>query len=661
MENLAPPVTTPTLLKRYDVRDPVVYAPTVGEDPWPGIDDVLAHKGPLEFVGLDVETSGLEWDCVLRTVQFGTPTRAVVLDVEADPIHAAAAKEVLARPGLRFTAHNAAFDVLMLHRNGFCGINDIMARMTDTMILGILTEPPSKIGSDRGGDVKHDLKSMANTYLGDSYSPEAKKKLQTTWRRQGWTANAKSPETRGWAQCDVHEKEFSAYAAADVIDGSRLAETLLPLTQHVAGSAVIKREHDLLELCMEMQSRGYVVDRERARKLIEKERHRVADLDEQLAELGVTNPSQNRHVAEILEAETGVTLPATASGLKSVDKLTLKNLTKSKVAPLLLQRRAIEKGASTYLANWLELSESDGRLHPYINSLKATTGRFSMNSPSLQNVPGSLRGYILAHPGTAMITADFSSVEVRIGAGFAGDEQLAQDFIDYDADPEHTFDPYQKVALAAYHPGDPDLSVAALPKQERQRAKSILLGRMYGRGAPGLAKQEGITEDEARAILELIDKRYPKLGRYSLELSHRVKCGQTRFSLPSGRTVAVDPTWARKAMNYCVQGTGRELMVDAGFRLVEAGFRDNLWMSVHDEWLVCVPEEVADEEALRMQTVMNTTFMGVPITASAEILDSRWGKEGRPPGDPKLVFDDEEEERKLAEAMAASHDDEETQ
>lgn len=650
--------STPTLLPRYDIREPVVYAPLVGEDPWPGIDDVLANQGPLGFIGLDIETSGLEWDCVLRTVQFGTPMRAVVLDVESDPNHAAAAKEVLARTDLRFTAHNAAFDVLMLNRNGFCDFRRIMPRMTDTLILGALVHPPSKIGGALGADVKHDLKSMSDTFLGDSYSPEAKKNLQTSWRKRGWTVNAKTPATRGWAQCDVHDVEFAAYAAADVLDGSRLAETLLPLTRNVVGEGVIKREHDLLELCMEMQDRGYVVDRERAQKLIEKERQRVTDLDEQLAELGVTNPTQNKHVAEIIEAECRVKLPTTASGAKSVDKLTLSNLTRSKVAPLLLQRRAIEKGASTYLANWLELSESDGRLHPYINSLKATTGRFSMNNPSLQNVPGSLRGYILAHPGTALITADFSSVEVRIGAGFAQDERLAQDFIEYDADPEHTFDPYQKVALAAYHPGDPDLQ--KIPKPERQRAKSILLGRMYGRQAAGLAKQEKISEGEAQGILELIDQRYPGLGQYSADIAHQVKCGKTRIMLPSGRTVAVDPSWARKAVNYLVQGTGRELMVDAGFRLVEAGFRDNLWMSVHDEWLVCVPEEEADEAAMRMEKAMNTVFMGVPITASADILDSRWGKEGRAPGDPKLVFDDDEEERKVAADME-KHDEEDEQ
>lgn len=651
----SPGGTEHTILPRYDASEPVVYAPTVGEDPWFGINEVLSHPGPLKFIGLDVETSGLEWDCVLRTVQFGTPTHAVVLDVESDPAHADAAKEILSRPELRFTAHNSAFDVLVLARNGFCDINDIMTRMTDTLILTVLFDPPSKIGSMLGGDVKYDLKSVSDEILGTSFSPGAKKKLQASWRKQGWTVNAATPETRGWAQCDVHDLEFSAYSAADVIDGSSLAERLYPFVVAALGDSVFDREHRLLELCMEMQNRGYLVDRDRAQKLLTEERIRVAELDEKLLALGVTNPSQNKHVAECIEAEGKIKLPVTATGAKSVDKLTLSGLTKSNIAPLLLKRRGIEKGASTYLSNWLDLSKSDGRLHPFINSLKATTGRFSMDRPSLQNVPASLRGYILAHPGTAMITADFSSVEVRIGAGFSGDEQLTQDFIDYDADPKdpkETADPYQKVAIAAYHPGDLDILLSDLPKQERQRAKSILLGRMYGRGASGLAIQESITESEAQAILELIDQRYPSLGKFSQGIAQQVKCGATRIKLPGGRTVAVDPTWARKAVNYLIQGTGRELMVDAGFRLVDAGFRDNLWMSVHDEWLVCVPEEEANEAALRMEQAMNTMFMGVPITAKADILDSRWGKEGRAPGKPKLVFDDEAEARKIAEELS---------
>jgi DNA polymerase-1 len=609
--------TTPIILPRERDTDPIVYVPEVGEDPWTGIRDVLAHHGPRGLVGLDVETTGVDWSDLLRTVQFGTPTHAIVLDVENDPLHAEAAKAVLAMKELWFTAHNGAFDANVLHRSGYVSITDLMSRMIDTMVLAVLNEPPQKFEGDGGRPVaKMDLKSLAGDLLGEAYSPDAKKELQASWRKNKWTVSG-AIETRGWAQCDVHSEEFQRYAAADVIDGSRLAETLLPLVEAEVGAEVIQREHNLLVLCGEMQSRGYRVDREAVEPVVAAEEAKIVQLDMQLAELGVHEPTKNRVVAAAIEAETGVTLPLTDKGEKSVDQLTLSGITNSRIVPVLLERRSVSKGAGTYLSSWMELSSTDGRLHPSINSLKAATGRFSMSDPSLQNVPASLREYILADLGHVLVTADFSSVEMRIGAGYAGDAGLIADFV-------NGIDPYKLIAWATYHPHDPDDS--NVTKAERQRAKAILLGRMYGRSAKSLAYQEDISEEEAQGVMDFIYARYPNLSRFSKSLEQSVKMGLTRHTLPSGRAVVVDPTWARKAMNYLVQGTGRELMVDAGFRLCDAGYRDQLWISIHDEWIVQVPEDRAEATAQHMAEVMSTTFRGVPIVAEAHVLGAKWGK-----------------------------------
>ncbi|SHX64894.1 DNA polymerase [Mycobacteroides abscessus] len=613
---LTTPITAPTVLPRAHDGEPLVYAPMPGEDPTPGIRAVLADPGPAGLVGVDVETSGLEWDARLRTAQFGTPMTAVVLQVERDPLHAEAARAVLAEPGRWFTAHNAVFDALVLDRNGLVDGVELLARTVDTLILASLNEPPARFEGEQGRDARRDLKSLSEGLLGQAYSPEAKKELQASWRKRQWTVSGPH-ESRGWAQCDTTEEPFLRYAAADVIDGSRLAETLLPLVGVEVGGTVIEREHRLLALCAQMQRAGYLVDRDAAAERIARETERLTALDAQLADLGVSEPTKNRLVAEALETETGVALPTTAKGEKQVDKLVLTSLTGSRIAPVLLERRAVAKGASTYLSNWMELSEPDGRLHPSINALKAATGRFSMDGPSMQNVPAELRGFITADPGCVLISADFSSVEMRIGAGYAQDENLVADF-------RNGTDPYRLVARAAYHPHDPDDS--AVTKPERQRAKAILLGRMYGRGAGSLAKQEGMDEAEAAAIMSLIDDRYPRLGRFSRELTRRVQYGQTRIPLPSGRAVAVDPTWARKAMNYVVQGTGRDLLVDAGFRLADAGLRQHLWMSIHDEWIVQVPENSAEQVRALMEQVMSTEFCGVPVVAEATVLGAVWGK-----------------------------------
>lgn len=605
----------PTILPRSSATEPVVYVPAVGEDPTPGIRAVLEHPGPTGIVAVDVETTGLEWDARLRTIQFGSPTHAVVLDAESDPLHFEAAREVLADQNRRFTAHNAAFDALVLDRNDLVDGVELLGRTMDTSILLALLEPPARL-EGHGMDVKRDLKSLAADYLGDAYSPDAKKALQASWRKNKWTVSGPF-ETRGWAQCDIHTEEFQRYAAADVIDGARLVETLLPLAMTAVDETVINREHRILALCAGMQRQGYLVNRQAARETIEAEDVRVAALDVELKRLGIESVTKNREVAEILEAETGVALPLSDNGAKKVDKLTLSNLGGSTIAPLILERRAVEKGTSTYLRNWLAMSEADGKLHPTINTLKAATGRFSMDNPSMQNVPADLRRFIIPPPGFVLVTADYSSVEMRVGAGCSGETTLIADF-------RAGVDPYRLVAHAAYHPNDPDDS--NVTKQERNRAKAILLGRMYGRGVASLARQEGMDEEEAKRIMSLIDHRYPRLAVFGKSLERAVKFGRTRIPLPSGRAVVVDPTYARKAMNYVVQGIGRELMVDAGLRLQESGFAEYLWMSIHDEWIVCVPADQAEEAAARMVAVMNTEFEGVPVVAEATILGDHWGK-----------------------------------
>jgi DNA polymerase I-like protein with 3'-5' exonuclease and polymerase domains len=74
-----------------------------------------------------------------------------------------------------------------------------------------------------------------------------------------------------------------------------------------------------------------------------------------------------------------------------------------------------------------------------------------------------------------------------------------------------------------------------------------------------------------------------------------------------------------------VQGTGRELLIEAGFRLMDAEL-GTLWLSVHDEWVLMVPAAEAEATAARMKEVMATEFLGVPIVASTKVLGTKWGK-----------------------------------
>jgi DNA polymerase-1 len=266
------------------------------------------------------------------------------------------------------------------------------------------------------------------------------------------------------------------------------------------------------------------------------------------------------------------------------------------------------------------MAGEERRLHPEVSTLSAATGRFTMSSPSLQNVPKLAREFILPEPGMALVSGDFSAVEVRIGAAYARESGLISDL-------RAGLDPYALIAESTWGP--------EFTPDDRDACKPILLGRMYGRSATSLARQQlsrnphadfETLKKQAEEIMQNgIDARYPALRRASANLSTMVRVGMSRHRLPSGRCVTVEPAAAHKIFNAVVQGTGRELLIEAGFRLMDAEL-GTLWLSVHDEWVLMVPAAEAEATAARMKEVMATEFLGVPIVASTKVLGTKWGK-----------------------------------
>ena len=95
---------------------------------------------------------------------------------------------------------------------------------------------------------------------------------------------------------------------------------------------------------------------------------------------------------------------------------------------------------------------------------------------------------------------------------------------------------------------------------------------------------------------------------------------------PLGRRLPLDRDRSYIVVNYYIQSTARDIFVQALFRLAAAGLMDHLWLPIHDEIIVSVPEQDTREVARVMEAVMASDFLGVPITATATILGERWHK-----------------------------------
>ncbi|MDO3110440.1 DNA polymerase [Mycobacteroides abscessus] len=646
MTALTLPVPTPTSLPGWAT----VYAVPSGEDPTPAIEALRRSLTPETILAVDVETNALAIGDPAhrtRTIQLGSPQVAVVLHAD-DPGHVAAAREMLDRAWL-ITAHNASFDIQRLTQLGvFDSIAHGWERMADTMLLARIIEPPSIQPSAMYGlkgqaeswfpeyavsqTAKHDLERLfkRNKWLGlasgwDAYKPgrRGNKADSPLYTAQGWM------ERNGWMHVPTDAPEFIAYAAADVLDGARLAATLYPLacaTAQVSATA----EHRLARIACEMEYRGVRLDREWAQaRLTDAETERDTAKAE-LAALGVTDPSKDSSIAAAIGAE-GYVLPKTNAGAYSTTEEALDAATAagSKVSEPVIRYRKAHKLTSTYYGAYLRTPGD--RVHCSISTLEAKTGRMSASRPNLQNVPGrkteGVRECFLADPGHVIVSCDFSSVEMRVAAALTGDPALRRLYVEGG-------DPYWMIAREAYGAG--------ATKDQRGQVKAFVLGRMYGGGIATLSANQGWSEDEGKRLIAVLDKTFPYIKKLSRQLQDRLGSGYPGWINEAGRFQICEWTSPHTILNYRIQGLARDLLAQALFRAEDAGLGEAFLLPIHDEILIQVPEDRADELTGVLVEAMHTTLpvaadapgrrdpksAGLPaevdIPAEANILGPRW-------------------------------------
>lgn len=610
-----------------------------------GLSRVLEAGKREKAIAVDVETTGLRGTDTVRLAQLGTDSLVVVAQVEGNALYVDAIKEFLeeaVRLKLTLTAHNSTFD--MLHLDRLCDVdsNELLKLTDDTLVLATLIEQPRKRGGkaldgrfskdalvqtaerDAGTPLPQSwlgLKTLVADWLPRALADTAERALETEYLSLGLT------KENYWRDIPLDNVAYLRYAAADVIDTARLHSLLKPTAVTLCGQPVLDRERAMLAFAGRVRKRGFRLDITRIDREILERGHGESKLDalrkELLDEFGIENPNSGMQIARAIERETG-TLPTVedADGYKkiSTNKDVLK-LTTGKCAAKVLAYRKRSKLDSTYGAGWKDkYADADGVIHPSLNPLGSSTGRMTMSEPSLLNVPDESRSYVIAEPGSTFVQADLSAVEVRIGGALAGDRRMYDDLVG-------GADPYSIVASEAF--GE------AFTKADRNACKPILLGRMYGRSAASLARTEKVRnpdadlaelELEARRIMSTIDRRWPDLKKAAYREAALTKAGRTRIRLDSGRCISLDLVGARDTFNALVQGSGREILVDAAMRLIERGYEKHLWLPVHDEWILQVPESRAEQAVADLAECMTSTFRGVPLITEAKVLGRTWRK-----------------------------------
>jgi DNA polymerase I-like protein with 3'-5' exonuclease and polymerase domains len=331
----------------------------------------------------------------------------------------------------------------------------------------------------------------------------------------------------------------------------------------------------------------------------------------------IENPGSNPQVGAAL-AGLGAALPRTATGKPSVaegvlDPLAREDSAAGRLAAAVLEYRHHDTAIGTFLEPYDQLVRyGDGRARPTVYTLEARSGRMSCVRPNLQQVPreGGFRACLTADPGELLVSADFSGVELRVAAALSQDESLKAIL----ADPER--DLHWEVARLAFGP--------TATKADRYAVKRGVFGRIYGGGVGAIARGVGVSEATARLIIDAMDHLTPGLTAWSRQVAGAVEAGRTQFPTYSGRIVHMPKDRPYAAPNYCIQGTARELLIDALMRWRATRWGGCVLLPVHDELVVRVPEDEAAEATAALEAAMTTELHGVRIIAEASEPSFYW-------------------------------------
>jgi DNA polymerase-1 len=268
-----------------------------------------------------------------------------------------------------------------------------------------------------------------------------------------------------------------------------------------------------------------------------------------------------------------------------------------------------------------------GRIHASFNQTVAATGRISSSDPNLQNIPirtevgREIRKGFVPDPGYLFLAADYSQIELRILAHFSGDPAFVEAF-------ERDIDVHRLTAAVIF-----GVDIEAVSDEQRARAKTINFATLYGQGEFSLARQLGISRDEASDFIQQYFERFSGVRTF---LDEQVAYAKSRGYVETlaGRRRYIpeldSDNWnirqfgERVAQNTPIQGTAADLIKMAMIRihagLHARGMGARLLVQVHDELVLEVPEgDVDGVRQLVVSEMEGAMPLRVPLRVDAGV------------------------------------------
>lgn len=545
-----------------------------------------------EYVACDTETTGLQpfgpKADHLRLVQFGDenvgwaiPTNRVGSDRGGRGI----VGEALDRFSGRLVGHNATFDESFLSEAGFA----TGPKWSDTYIAHHLLYPLDW----------HGLKPAAAQFYGREVRTGEK-----------WLDNVKRANHWDWATIPVEHPAYWGYSALDTVLTARLANDLLPQVE-ARFAAQYDRELRVSKMMRAMTRRGLPIDMDYAEQLLAKWAAEEQVLRARLEKYAIQKPGSAAQIVAALENDGWEPDVFTDGGKPSVNRSVLEGLD-HEIATTVLRWRRITKWSQSYL---VPLLETGGRLHFQINSLRAATGRMSIDTPPLQQFPTGpeVRSVVLAEPGQELWAVDYTGQEMRLLAAFAEDPELTEAVLNGQ-------DVHGRIAL--------EIHGAGYTKEQRKWTKNGLYAWSYGAGDSKLAMT---AHAPASRFKNAVGRAYPGILRLMNGVLAKARERQESDGMAwartlGGRVVAVPKTRHYALTNYLMQGSGSDLLKTALLKIEDAGLGESICLTVHDEVLANFDPKDGKEKSQIIVDCLTTEFRGVPFDAHATGPGKSWGE-----------------------------------
>ena len=567
----------------------------------PSIERALRDARTAGLVSLDMETTGLDTQtCEIVGLSLSwKPSQAVYIPFNAKTPPKdllAILKPFLEDSKVRKGGQNSKYDWAVLAAQGV----ETQGLDFDTMVESYLLDSSSR---------QHNLDSLALKYFGHTKIP------------------TESLLGRGKKQITMDQvpvEQVSAYACEDADYTFRLHRLFAPRLK-TEGLEGLYREVELplVTVLGDMERRGIAIDPKKLGEMSHEatralERLTVTIHQEAGEEFNIASPQQlGKILFEKLQVQrkTGVRAKKTKTGY-STDQDVLEALAAEGVglAERMLEYRQTAKLQNTYLDVLPSLmSPKDGRLHTSFNQAVTATGRLSSSDPNLQNIPARtelgrrVREAFVAEKGHVLLSADYSQIELRLLAHLSGDKNLVRTF-------EQDEDVHARTASLVF-----GVDIEKVTRLQRNQAKTINFGIIYGMGPQRLARENQVSIEEAKHFIESYFSKYPGIREYTetqIEkartrgfvetiLGHKRPLPDVRSSHPGLRVNA-----EHMAINTPIQGSAADLIKVAMVRLFEKlkaqGFKTAMLLQVHDELVFEAPQE----EAERARTLIRKEMEG---------------------------------------------------